>query len=84
MWTGVPMSCRTSFPMLDVGLGTYILRRTYRPSALTAQRYLDDVLEEHVVPYAPYIGPEFRPSLTYIYARMHTHTHTHTHTQHIH
>lgn len=46
-WGGIQYDARTELVVVP------------RP-ALTAQRYVEDILEEHVVPFAPFIGENFK------------------------
>lgn len=46
VWGGICLGARTELVVVDGG-------------NLTANRYIRDILEEHVVPFAPFIGNEF-------------------------
>lgn len=46
-WGGIHYDARTELVAIP------------RP-ALTSQRYVEEVLEEHVVPFAPFVGPHFK------------------------
>lgn len=46
VWGGISLTSRTDLVVLNNG-------------NLNAERYILDILEQHVVPYAPYIGPDF-------------------------
>ncbi|CAH2220332.1 jg1316 [Pararge aegeria aegeria] len=46
VWAGICLGARTDLVVLDRGI-------------LTADRYIREVLEENVVPFAPYIGDDF-------------------------
>jgi len=46
VWGGICLGARTELVVVDGG-------------ALTADRYIRDILQDHVVPFAPYIGENF-------------------------
>lgn len=46
VWAGISFEARTQLVVLDRG-------------SMTADRYVTDILQEHVVPYAPFIGNSF-------------------------
>lgn len=46
VWGGICLEARTELVVIDNG-------------ALTADRYIRDILQDHVVPFAPYIGENF-------------------------
>lgn len=46
VWGGICLGARTELVIVDGG-------------ALTAQRYITDILEPHVVPFAPFLGDNF-------------------------
>lgn len=46
LWGGISLRGRTELVVVNQG-------------TMTADRYIRDILEEHVVPYAPFVGPDF-------------------------
>lgn len=46
VWGGISLEARTELVVLERG-------------TITADRYIRDCLESHIVPYAPFKGPEF-------------------------
>ena len=46
VWGGISLTARTDLVVIDNG-------------AMNADRYIRNILEEHVVPFAPYIGENF-------------------------
>ena len=57
VWAGISFHARTELVFIDGG-------------SMTAHRYVAEVLEEHVVPYAPFVGNNF--VLMHDNARPHT------------
>lgn len=46
VWGGITLTARTALVIIDGG-------------SLTAHRYITEILEPHVMPFAPFIGPDF-------------------------